>query len=72
MIVFCTFGLVFSGPPLVHAEDEATGENGSQEQAGTQQAENVANAEEILASEETAGQELKMKLKAQLTQKKLL
>ncbi len=54
VIVFCTFGLVFSGPPLVHAEDEATGENGSQQLAGTQQAENAANAGEVLASEETA------------------
>ena len=54
VIVFCTFGLVFSGPPLVHAEDEATGENGSQQLADTQQAENAANAGEVLASEEIA------------------
>ena len=54
VIVFCTFGLVFSGPPLVHAEDEGTDESGSRELATTQQPENVANAEEILASEETA------------------
>ena len=54
VIVFCTFGLVFSGPPLVHAEDEGTDESGSRELATAQQPENVANAEEILASEETA------------------